>query len=286
MRNSIYTKHAVYLFSIVPESQKEEITCVSVSDFLSERCRVEDIAYWLLTFSNGMSRVCGDLMMRPTTPPKIIVTDCSWAIIHAALLIFGHTSIDVYMDKMFRFLSHESGNRGPAILFLCSSHVISRLAKTVPAFDHAWQKRVFLSCFGALLTATSLTEAAEIWRLMVRIFCSPIHDKHVENALHAVSSETFQDRDVPTREESVNSFDSDDSIGKCSPFKAFFVQILEESTNSSSSTDGPTNPFYNTKAMELLCRQWLPLFGLWSAAALVGTGHHYLTNAKVESFFA
>lgn len=64
VRNSIYTGKNIYQFSIVPASRKEEISCVSVRDFLSERCRVENVAYWLHTFRNGVSRVCGERLMR------------------------------------------------------------------------------------------------------------------------------------------------------------------------------------------------------------------------------
>ena len=49
-RPPIYTNREVYLFSIVPVSIQTPWKCVSASDFVTERMRVEDILYWLSTF--------------------------------------------------------------------------------------------------------------------------------------------------------------------------------------------------------------------------------------------
>lgn len=195
------------------------------------------------------------------------------------------------MENMYLFMTLQVDRRGPAILYLCSSHVIARLSKTVPGFEKGGHKRLFLSCFGALLTATSLKDATDIWKLMVRVFNSPFMDQVTRNALHGVTSETFGCELIRVSEDNANVTHStieevldEERIAEASPFKTFFRQIMED--NTSSGISGPPNPHHNPEVIELLYRQWLPLFGLWSAAALVGTGYHYLTNAKVESFFS
>lgn len=260
--------------------------CISVSDFVSERCRVEDITYWLHTFRNGMNRISGQRIT--VTPNKIIVTDLSWALIHSSLLVFGHTAIDMYLEEVYQFLVRQVDRRGSCILFLCSSHCIARLSKTVTGFKNAEEKHLFLSSFGSLLTATNMKEAVQIWKAMVLLFNNKCFHLAVRNAFYTLSDGDFDTRIITASEDfSVAAFEEiidDEGLSKLSPFRSFFTKILEENTTFSMA--GTQNPHYNPDAIQLLCRQWLPLFGLWSAAALTGTGYHYLTNAKVESFFS
>ena len=49
--------------------------------------------------------------------------------------------------------------------------------------------------------------------------------------------------------------------------------------------EGMDSVYYNPEDIDFLLTNWLPLFGLWGSAVLEGTGRHYLTNAKVESWF-
>lgn len=281
VRNSIYTKNKVFLFSIVPASKTDDVECVSVSDYLSERLRVEDITYWLLTFLNGMRRVFGERMASKSR--QIIVTDASWALIHASLLAFGHTTILAYLEVSFRYFTMRTDKR-TCLLFLCSSHVIARVSKTITGFANGESKRLLLTSFGALLSATTLEEAANIWKQMVILFGSSFYTKDVTDTERLFMGNTSAD---PPSNSSLEELLDEESFSEASPFRDFFEGIFEETMSfSSSSTSTSENPHWNISALQLLLRQWLPLFPLWSAIALVGTGYHHLSNAKVESFFS
>lgn len=283
VRNSIYTKRRVYLFSIVPESKIDDMECVSVSDYLSERLRVEDVTYWLMTFLNGMHRVCGEKLT--TKAAKIIVTDASWALIHASLFTFGHTTIHAYLDASFRTFTTKTDRR-PCILFLCSSHVIARVAKTVTGFDKSEEKHFFLYCFGTLLTATCMEEAANVWEKMVTLFGSKNYTTAVCGAESTLSEIDLASTKTIPSTSSVEDFLEDDWFFESSPFKEFFGRIYDKIHSSSSSFPSIPNPHLNIAALHLLLRQWLPIFGLWNATALVGTGYNHVSNAKIESWFS
>ena len=98
LRRSNYTHGALFLFSLVPEAwtKEEDIPCVSASDFVTEKLRCEDITYWLHTFACSLTRLCGNRY--GSIGPKVIVSDLSWAIIHASLLVFCGCRIDDYLQ--------------------------------------------------------------------------------------------------------------------------------------------------------------------------------------------
>lgn len=261
----------------------DDTIAVSVSDFLTERCRVQDILYCLASFRCAMNMLANERI--DSCKPRIIVTNMSWAILHASVLIFCGCFIQTYLEKTFEALRKGSPIR-ETIIFVCSSHLIARLAKTRPGFAAAKEKRFFLTCFGKLLMATTLQDAVSIWKQIIVISKSRSCSDSVSAAVHFFTADTSQVEETDVDEAMIGDIDAcidETSLLKASPLMRFFgrhLEVFEEDRGSKP------NPHFNPAALEHVLRQWLSIFGLWSAAVLNGTGYHYITNAKIESWFA
>lgn len=285
MRKSIYTRGNVYLFSIVPHSLHSKMECVSVSDYLTEGCRYADLLYWMGSFRAGMNQVAHTRITH--TRNQVFVTDLSWAIIHAALLVFGVTEIDRYLEDIFNAVHHNTQAKTTFRLFVCSSHVIARVSKTVPHFDTSEGKHLFLKCFGTILSATSLDEACRYWKMMVLIFTSTYMDDTIRRLVDRIDHESVDIKSFSQYPEEWNVENvKHTGLRENSPFKALFAKVMEDAKMCAPVGSGNPNRFYNPESIEFLLNLWLPIYGLWGASVLQGTGHHYLTNAKVESWFA
>lgn len=288
VRPSIYTKHNIYLFSVVPAMLTTDIPTVAVSDFLTERCRVEEIVYWLMSIHCGVNRVTNTLV-DCCDYRKIIVCDFSWAIIHSVITVFCRSRLDQYLHSMFRRLRAHLNLSQPT-LFICSSHLLARVSRTVSGFKKPNHKKLFLSCFASLITANSIEDANELWRLMTILFGFKNYNQKVREMEKQVLSTDVEidfnsqsePRDTVWDTEEVLD---DESLRRSSPFSDYFKQAAV-AKSCDTIADAQPNPYFNSAALDVLMRNWLPLYGLWGGAVLQGTGKLYITNAKVETWFS
>lgn len=285
-RRSVETKGEIYLFSIVPDSGTQKMECVSVSDYLTEGCGYADLTYWLSKFCVGTAKVSN---CRVTEPKKrIVVTDLSWAIIHAALLVFGVTEIERYLRVVFDSMQRNACSTLPFRLVLCSSHLISRVSKTIPKFKSPDGKRLFLTSFGRILTASTLEEACQAWKEMVIIFNSEFVTQTVTHLIQDLQRDAAMpvigdDENLPIPD--YEKMETTHGIRNKSPFKQLFTRVMEAAMKTAEK-GCMNNLFFNPDAVQYILTHWCPLYGLWGSPVLQGSGRHYLTNAKIESWFA
>lgn len=290
LRKSIYSKKDSYLFSIVPSINDIPLRCVSVSDFVTERCRVEEIVFWLTNFLCGMNRTSHHRIDHDFE--GVIVTDFSWALIHAVLLVFGAYRLDRYLSVVFDSLI-KGKPKGGITIFLCSSHVIAQISRKVPAFQQSECKKLFLRAFGNILTAKSLDGALNAWRDLLTVFTSEGLTESVKSAIHRInkvetSLASINEKSETLLDEIIEVSYEDDFISGLrnkSPFKEPFLKVLNEECRQ-QSFDSIKNKYCNKAAADYLMFNWLPLYGLWGAAVLHVTDFNYLTNARIESWFA
>ena len=167
-------------------------------------------------------------------------------------------------------------------IFLCSSHVIARISRTIPGFNNAKSKKQFLLFFGAVLTAGTLEQAQEMWRLMTIVYNSEYVTKEVRVATEILASEKPE---VPLSDDWQCEYEDelldDVALRKKSPFNRCFRHVTWRSDEVSSER----NVHYNPAAIVHMLKNWMPLYGLWGSPALSGTDRAYITNAKIESWF-
>lgn len=60
-------------------------------------------------------------------PPNLIVTDCSWAFLHATSHVFSNMSLEQQLDRQWAVLSSNEISEGSVTLRLCASHFIKAI---------------------------------------------------------------------------------------------------------------------------------------------------------------
>lgn len=134
IRKTTYIRKDVYLFSIVPDSKEKTTECVSASDDVG--CthwqeRLKDHSLWPAL---GHHSLCG--------------------------AHFCGSFTDGNLTNSFHQMSRRTQSNN-SIIFLCSSHIMGRLAKTIPGSDTE-MKRLTLACFSAILTGATLDDARKM----------------------------------------------------------------------------------------------------------------------------
>ena len=240
LRKTLHTGKTPYIFSIVPESKEGCRKAITVSDFLTERCRVQDIVYWLTAFRCGLNQLTNERI--DASKPRIIVTDMSWAILHASILIFGGCFLEPYLHSTYDALLKGYPIPSKTIIFVCSSHVIARLSKTLPGFDKPKEKRFFLACFGKPLMATTLEDAAVIWKRMNIIFRSRSSSENVSAAVSFFTADNTEVRTMESDEVVTPEFEpciEEESLRRASPFRRFFERQQQDQEEDCGSMPNP-----------------------------------------------
>ena len=78
-------------------------------------------------------------------------------------------------------------------LFICGSHLIARLSKTLPNFQTLEGKRLLVKSLGRILTAPTLEEAGRLWNEMLQIFASRYTSRQVLILLHDLITDKMTD---------------------------------------------------------------------------------------------
>ena len=172
IRRAEYVKRQVYLFSAVIDSPKEETSCVSISDFLTEECRTENAEFWLRRLCNDVARMQQLHLDHDDSSPAVVVVDFSWVLLHACASVFAGTTVVGYLNRTFNSKSAASDGSKCSI-FVCSSHFIARAARSLRKHFLPTNKeahRLIMHCIAGLIAAPTLNDAALLWDLMIDVF--------------------------------------------------------------------------------------------------------------------
>lgn len=203
-----------------------------------------------------------------TKHPQAVVSDQSFAQLHALCRAFGHGLLQTYLYSAFHSMTADRPLTQP-ILTGCASHYISNLNKAMSRLiPDKTNRQCFLHCFVNLFFATSLLEARNTWKDILKAFD--------QNDAEARKRLLNRNNNVTSHIEAAEENDHDDqcldyeSLKASSPFFHFFRE-------GGQCAQSPA-----TKYVEDNC---LPFFPLWSELALKGTELKYQTNAVIESWF-
>lgn len=271
----------IFLFSIVPNDAENSIICCSGSDFLTERCRVEDVIFWLCTVKTGMLRVGGH-KLSSTTHPRLIVIDFSWVLIHATCLIFSGMMLPEYQRKIFAALLNDTPVQF-TLITLCSSHMIALFVRTInkqmTAPSHVRETIVrFLS---QIMLAKTLKEAGSLWNTLTKVCLTSAFTEDIKLIVEQQSNNILPESKFS---DTVDDDFLSDNIETDTPFAAYFEEkTFEPTPNNKKITI--SNIYYQPEIVKLIQKKWLHLYALWGFPILRLCGMFYHTNAKVESYF-
>lgn len=298
IRRSEYIKRQMYLLSAVPDSPFHEVPPLSISDCITDECRVENAEFWLRRLRCDVSRLKNLRLQTEQSIPAVVVVDFSWVLIHVSLSAAWKLAT---FDKCVGVQPLLKKPR--SILFACSSHFIARAARNLSRFFSSCEstaRQLLLHCVAALICAPSLHNAEALWRKMLIIFGQAWKDDtwfaaakelkiqlermpiNVDNPLNTDGNCAT---DPHNEDERKRTDLEEEGIRSSSPFCAFFAEP-EDAEITESSSNHP-NPFHKFEALKYIHKTWLPLYGLWGQCVLAGIPgiRQYLTNAKIESWF-
>lgn len=300
IKKAEYVKRQMYLLSAVVDSVHDEVDALSVSDCLTEECRVENVEFWLRKLRCDVARLQGSRFDGVESSPSVVVVDFSWVLIHACVAVFCGTTVSQYLSTLFNISMGRSTAdcQLDCRLFACASHFISRAAKSLSRFfrkEEREGRQLMLQCVAALISASSLAAASDLWKLMVQVFSHNRHSagwntgfQQLLERLQGIPTPTniaVEEGDLECDEVVSNELLQDHSaktLRTSSPYSNFFV---DPAVTSEDCTDD--GPFFKPAALTHIFKVWLPLYGFWGQPSLreVHGVAQYLTNAKVESWF-
>ena len=141
IRRAEYVKRQLFLFSAVVDSPNEDTSCVSISDCLMEECRTENAEFWLRRLRNDIARMQQVHLNHDHSVPAVVVVDFSWVLLHACASVFCGTTVLGLLKQTFEISTKPvPGNNRACSLFACSSHFMSRAARTLRKFFFAPRK--------------------------------------------------------------------------------------------------------------------------------------------------
>ncbi|PAA89924.1 hypothetical protein BOX15_Mlig026520g2, partial [Macrostomum lignano] len=298
VRKSELIPENVLLCSAVVSSESESVVATPIAEAVLESTKTEDISAWiesfLLNFARFQDRGVWEVSK---VGPRIYVIDFSWVFLHGVLRAAAIMDLGTYLRKQFkRLTSWDVKPPSYPLVFICSSHLMHRVAMTI-AIKNRETKKNFLIFFANLITADSLETAKSVWETMLRLFCSQYVTSVVQDAFEVLhqykaslpsSCHEFVNEMPDPEEENQSgiSVDPPDSeaattLRSSSPFSGIFG--VPEPINTEAKE---LNPNFSLEAMQKVFKLYLPLLPIWSVCVFKGTPiSTHLTNAPVESWF-
>ena len=315
--NEINDQSRPYLFSIVcydPDSK----SLIPISDFFST-------ANDGLNIQLNLSRIQFVFQSyKRSYNPSIIVTDFSWANIHAILRTFNNCHIVQYLKMCYKKVVLLESSYDQVLktkLYLCSTHFLKNV---IDDFDKNYSKKKlqqivktnFIFCFTLLQNSTSISAFNDILLNFYNIFNQPKFNQSLMNSLAKIqfkiktrnvnwlkSAFQFKDRcyvekGEDVRKEIVFLNDFSDNYKRDSPFTKYFNEqlnafkliIAEDIKRNSKGL--PNNKYYYPSLMDIVTKR-LHLAPIWSGFLISYELKNFpkrkvlnrLTNNPVESWF-
>ena len=225
--------------------------------------------------------------------PAILISDLSFANIHAVLDFFNKMKIKEYLKKSFHSLTKKERLPFDTVLTICESHLLPAILKSVRAANN---NKVLADTLTAgvlvMLRTQDFETAYEVWKNLVKVHGSKVPDEVAQDSVKQYSM-----KDVDPVEDAVGDFSDDDdaeevvkygkreAIRANSPFFHLFKRPLDKLLNQEENINAVTNPFYCPDLLLLICKQYLALFPLISASVLPGENLGLRNNAYVELYW-
>ncbi len=253
---------------------------------------------------------------------RFIVSDLSWATIHAALEIMNLETVEEYAVRIFKYASDNNMDQARFLSFLssCVSHTMNRFTKGLKRhvkFLDTESKTFAVCCFSLLVNCTDLVTSKRIFNLICIVFKSEFLDENVIQARQALQAliqlrpndaidvksciqEIYKDGldlegETDINSEGINNVTYDDdwftlktsTIKKASPFTKVFQDIESSILPQVSIND--LNTLLNQEYLNFLQHHFMPYIFIWSGFVYRETKTDHtltrLTQGVIEKFF-
>lgn len=225
-----------------------------------------------------------------------IVTDFSFATLHAASKAFNRKTLLEYLEFSYECTKNDSNLPFDFVtIHLCCSHFIKMVAKDAEKFSKEF-KSFFVEVIAAAVLFTNLKDI-DLWVENISILMkSKNHGVHVEEALRILRGLCRGEDHLEIKKETCTATSeatdlSDDinsekqhAMFRSSPFYKHFYII---SSSIITDKDGTPNKFYNPEFLEIILSKYLPYYCLWGGIMLYKKGYNLsrISNAPIENYF-
>ena len=264
-----------------------------IIELISEQNKVIDYKILLELCWSYLSGAIGD---NPVAFPKTAVTDLSFPNIHAMCSFFNKMKLDEYLQSCYKSFMKKEPIQQNTKITICENHFTPALLKAARASGP--DKIIadsFVAGFLLVLRASTINEALEIWNHLVTIYGSKEETDEVKASMDLIKEKS---KNINCNEESEYSYfvDFDDETRKDeevfygnrillranSPFNKVFKKPAEKMKDAQKNIKNLSNPFYAPNLIDLMAKQYLPLYPLFSASVLE---NGLLTNSHIELYW-
>lgn len=227
-----------------------------------------------------------------------VVTDFSFASIHAVIRSFNDMSLLDYLKQCYSICcnSSTSNNVGFVSLHLCCAHFMKMVSKDArKIICHDARENIVKDLIARCMTLTNLSEIKLWFKYICTIFLSKYENLNFTNAYNKIMKMThnsektdgfYNEHHLCENEDYEISADkSGYTLYKSSPFYKLFVTIKE---NADIDNHGnKINEFYSHDFIQILITKYMPYVPLWSRLILAKKypSKCRLSNSYVESYF-
>lgn len=156
--------HNIFLYEIVVNDRKNQ-NQFCVAHMLSEKHDNNSISYWLAEWLRDVK-----------SPPLLVVTDQSLALMHAVTKTFTQfSSLDAYISNCSKLVSKEPGFEIPKCMIRNDFNHVMHLISTWPELKSCTQrvKQFYMRAIGLLVVSTSI---GGIKTILKSIFTTALHE--------------------------------------------------------------------------------------------------------------
>lgn len=227
-----------------------------------------------------------------------IVTDFSFANLHAASRAFNNMSLLQYLEMCYSIIGgKQTKNEEFVTIHLCCSHFIKIVAKDVDVTSkNLEQKSLFKDIIAASIVILNFAEMEQWFMHFSFILACPYNNDETKIAYKSLISLIFNKSVTQTDikyEDGVSNKNEDNeeptfhSMYSSSRFYKHFKSILEHRfSRKFKETDCP-NTWYNPEFLNLLLNKYFPYYPLWSGIMLHLSGYQIdrISNSAIENHF-
>lgn len=226
------------------------------------------IANFLINFRSKYMKFIGKWPCFET-----VVTDCSWAMIHAICLSFNKCSVDYYLQEMYEKAYGKNECQEFTTLKLCATHFFKKICeKLKERFEKKKVRNFYKSATVKLINSETFSEFFFYAQNLLTLLDSEYLNSKALKAYRNLTTK-HQKFEMPSK---ILLNAQGDAMYKRSRFYYHFSDVTQSSKTANSKQNFLASPDF----AKYLRRTWLPYCPLWSS--FIGKR---ITNNLVESYF-
>ena len=254
----------------------EESWSYPVAHMLSERHNVPTIAHFLLQLAYDYRVANGGTA---TLQPPRVVTDCSWALLHAATLAFNHVSLPVYLDACWK------GTPPATLVSLCTAHFSHQLSSAITirlGRKKKKERQQLMWLFGRMQQVTTVDDLDRLFQCVCQLLLS----KEVPNLSIKIREEDETEDEIEEDGKPPQDADVKWQSYRRSTEAGRHFEAVKQNVEKGLAQDSPQqdedihNGSFCPALMEYVLSSVMPLAPLWTQLTTDGP----VSNACVESW--